>query len=115
MKTYKKYIASLGEETVRDLFEVRRADVSAQNPVFLGESLNANEIGLRTLDGILKENCCFRISDLAVNGKDLEEAGIKPSPEMGRILQTLLDEVMSDKLENNKVKLLERAKNIRDI
>ena len=115
VKTYKKYIASLGEETVRDLFEVRRAAVSAQNPVCLGESLNANEIGLRTLDGILKENCCFRISDLAVNGKDLEEAGIKPSPEMGRILQTLLDEVMSDKLENNKVKLLERAKNIRDI
>lgn len=114
-KTYKKYIGLLGIETVRDLFEVRKADISAQNPKFLAESLEANEKGLAILKEITEENTCFKISDLAINGKDLEKAGFKPSPQMGRILNILLDEVMGDKLENKKEILLERAKNIRDI
>ena len=42
-KTYKKYIALLGFETVKQLFDVRAADASAQNPSFLSESLKANE------------------------------------------------------------------------
>lgn len=113
-KTYKKYIALLGAETVRDLFEVRKADVSAQSPKFLTESLEANEKGLEIFREITEENACLKISDLAVNGRDLEKAGFEPSPQMGRILNTLLDEVMGDKLENNKKTLLERAKNIRD-
>ncbi len=111
-KTYKKYIARLGIDTVKELFLVREADVSAQNPKFLKESLAENEIGKKTLEEIENENACFKISDLAVNGKDLAEAGITPSPAMGEILTALLDEVMEDKLENNKELLIERAKQL---
>ncbi len=108
-KTYKKYIAKLGIETVRDLFEIRKADISAQNPVFFKEGLHANEIGLSVLDEIENENTCFRITDLDIDGKDLAEAGIPPSPLMGKILETLLDEVMDEKTENRKDALFERA------
>ncbi len=111
-KTYKKYIAKLGKETVRDLFDIREADIRAQNPVFLDEGLAANEIGLRIFDEINTENPCFRTNDLAISGKDLADAGIPPSPEMGRLLETLLDEVMGDKLENRKELLLKRAEEI---
>ncbi|MBQ2694046.1 MAG: HD domain-containing protein [Clostridia bacterium] len=111
-KTYKKYIARLGIDTVKELFLVREADVSAQNPKFLKESLAENEIGKKKLEEIENENTCFKISDLAVNGKDLAEAGITPSPAMGEILTALLDEVMEDKLENNKELLIERAKQL---
>lgn len=111
-KTYKKYIAKLGIETVRDLFDVREADIRAQNPVFLDEGLEANEIGLEILEEIGSENACFRISDLDINGKDLAAAGIPASPEMGRLLEALLDEVMGDKLENKKDSLLKRAEEI---
>lgn len=111
-KTYKKYIAKLGIETVRDLFDVREADIRAQNPVFLDEGLEANEIGLEILEEIGSENACFRISDLDINGKDLAAAGIPTSPEMGRLLEALLDEVMGDKLENKKDSLLKRAEEI---
>ena len=111
-KTYKKYIAKLGIETVRDLFDVREADIRAQNPVFLDEGLDANEIGLKNLEEIESENACFRISDLDINGKDLAAAGIPASPEMGRLLEALLDEVMGDKLENKKDSLLKRAEEI---
>ncbi len=111
-KTYKKYIAKLGFETVTDLFEIRKADITAQNPVFLDEGLKANRIGLRILEEISNEKACFRITDLEIDGKELALAGISPSPLMGRILEALLDEVMDEKTENEKDALLKRAMQI---
>ena len=108
-KTYKKYISLLGLETVKEFFEIRKADVLAQNPKFHAESLLENEIGLKILNSIETEASCFKISDLAIGGKELENLGFKPSPEMGRVLNTLLEEVMDEKLENTKDALLNRA------
>ena len=108
-KTYKKYISLLGLDTVKELFEIRKADVLAQNPKFHAESLLENEIGLKILNSIENEASCFKISDLAIGGKELENLGFKPSPEMGRVLNTLLEEVMDEKLENTKDALINRA------
>ncbi len=108
-KTYKKYISLLGLDTVKELFEVRKADVLAQNPKYHGESLHENEIGIKILSEIENEDACFKISDLAIGGRELESLGFSPSPEMGRILNTLLEEVMEEKLENKKDALLTRA------
>ncbi len=108
-KTYKKYIGRLGIDIVCQLFSVRAADIKAQNPKFHAESLRENEIGLKTLEEIKNEAACFSINDLAVSGRDLAAIGIEPSPEMGRILKILLDEVMEEKTENTPQALLERA------
>ena len=112
-KTYKKYIGKLGMDVVKQLFSIRSADVRAQNPKFHSESLRENEIGLNILNEIEDEAACFSISDLTVSGKDLAAIGIKPSPEMGKILETLLDEVMDEKIENTKQALLERASQLK--
>lgn len=111
-KTYKRYIAKLGFETVENLFLIREADILAQNPEFHAESLSENEIGRKILDEIKSEEICFKISDLAIDGKKLENIGIAPSPTMGKIMKTLLDEVMDEKLPNNEEKLTERAKQL---
>ena len=108
-KTYKKYMGKLGTDTVKELFEIRKADVSAQNPKFLAESLAENEAGKKLLTEIENEAACFKISDLAINGSDLINSGVPSSPEIGRILAILLDEVMDEKLMNNKNALLSRA------
>ncbi|MBQ2903021.1 MAG: HD domain-containing protein [Clostridia bacterium] len=108
-KTYKKFIAKLGFETVRELFSIRKADFSAQNPIFFNEELERNEIGLRILEEIEMQNSCFKISDLAIGGNDIIALGIKPSPEIGKILETLLDEVMEEKIKNTTEALKERA------
>lgn len=112
-KTYKKYIGKLGIDTVRQLFKVREADVKAQNPKFHKESLRENKIGLKTLDEIENEAPCFGINDLAIGGRELAATGIDPSPEMGRILQILLDEVMDKKIENTPKALIERAEQLK--
>ncbi len=111
-KTYKKYIAKLGLETVEKLFLIREADVLAQNPKFHKESLEQNGIGKKILEEIKKEETCFKISDLAVDGRKLSDAGIRPSPAMGKILEKLLDEVMDEKLPNDECALIERAKQL---
>ncbi len=108
-KTYKKYIAKLGMDTVKELFLVRKADVSAQNPRFLQESLLENETGFKTLKEIEEETGCFKISDLDIDGNDLAEAGFSPSPQMGKVLNTLLDEVMDEKIQNTREALIARA------
>lgn len=111
-KTYKKYIAKLGLETVENLFYIREADVLAQSPEFHAESLKQNETGRKILEEIKNEENCFKISDLAVDGRKLENIGIAPSPAMGKIMEKLLDEVMDEKLPNNEGELIERAKQL---
>ena len=108
-KTYKKYISLLGIDTVKTLFKIREADILAQNPKFHAESLEENKTGLLILEEIEKEAACFKISDLAINGGTLKKLGFTPSPEMGGILEALLDEVMEEKIENKTEALIERA------
>lgn len=49
--------------------------------------------------------------DLKANGGDLiKEAGIKPGPKMGEILDYLEEEVLFGRVENEKTSLLELAK-----
>jgi tRNA nucleotidyltransferase (CCA-adding enzyme) len=55
----------------------------------------------------------FGINDLAIDGNDIMEAlGIKPGPEIGKILQQLFEEVDEDLDKNYKEYLLERIKEI---
>lgn len=108
-KTYRKYIALLGIDTVKALFEARRADAAAHAPNVYNEALEENATGLKILEEIEKEDSCFKIKDLKINGKDLEKSGIQPSPFMGEVLEKLLDEVMDDRIKNEKEALLRRA------
>ncbi|MBR2732048.1 MAG: HD domain-containing protein, partial [Clostridia bacterium] len=111
-KTWRKKIHTLGEETVRDLFRLREADLRAQNPAFLAEGLAQNAAGLAVVEALLAETPAFGLRDLAVNGADLAALGIPPSPRMGKILDRLLDEVQADTLKNETAALLARAEEL---
>ena len=111
-RTYRKYISRFGVDFVKNLFDIRKADVSAQNPVFLESSLEQSEIGLEIFNEAITETNCFCIKDLNINGDDLIKEGIAPSSQMGKILNQLFDEVISDKLQNNKAALIKRAKEL---
>ncbi len=50
------------------------------------------------------------LGDLAVSGSDLQEAGIKAGPALGRILQSLLDRVLDDPTLNTNAQLLVMAR-----
>ena len=56
----------------------------------------------------------IEIADLAIDGDDLRRAGFRPGPELGKILNALLQWVIEDPARNVPELLLERARWLRD-
>ena len=50
------------------------------------------------------------LKELHVTGKDLIQLGMKAGPELGKMLQRLMDTVLEDPGKNEKEMLLEQAK-----
>ena len=52
------------------------------------------------------ENACCRVSQLAVNGRDLMAAGVRPGPGLRQVLNALLEAVITGQTPNEKDALL---------
>lgn len=57
-------------------------------------------------EALTAQGACCRISQLAVNGRDLMAAGAAPGPGLRRVLEALLEEVITGRLPNEKTELL---------
>ena len=55
------------------------------------------------------ENACCRVSQLAVNGRDLMAAGVRPGPGLQQVLNALLEAVITGQTPNEKDALLAAA------
>ena len=55
------------------------------------------------------ENACCRVSQLAVNGRDLMAAGVRPGPGLRQVLNALLEAVINGQTPNEKDALLAAA------
>lgn len=64
---------------------------------------------LTELEDILQSGQCYSIRQLAIGGRDLIEAGVKPGPQIGQIMNRLLQLVMEGRIENEKKLLLQEA------
>ena len=109
-KSVRRALMNLGEEDLRRLIAVKRADNLAQAPEFQGTQLELDKFeGI--MEGLLAENACFSRKDLAVNGKDLTDMGLR-GPVVGSILQSLLEQVVDGDLPNDRDILLQEATNM---
>ena len=61
------------------------------------------------LDQVLAEGSCFSLKQLAVKGGDLSGLGLR-GPAIGGALQTLLEQVIDNKLPNERAVLLDYVK-----
>lgn len=114
-KSVRRALFSIGDNIFLDLLEVKRADIKAQNPNFKASRLldidNIEEI----YRVIKASNECFSMKQLNINGTILiSELGLKPGPQIGKILNTLLEKVIDDTNLNNRQILLRLAKEIID-
>lgn len=98
-----------GAEAVGQLIEVQRADQLGKGTVERREVEEQAERLRETLATVLREQNCFRLDQLAVNGRDLAAAGMKPGKEMGAALQGLLEAVMAGRVPNRRDALLQFA------
>ncbi|MDE5984045.1 MAG: HD domain-containing protein [Eubacterium sp.] len=100
-KKIKKWLTKAGEDRLRDLIEVKRADKLAQNPQMTAEELKNLDVTQSTLDEIIEEGEPFAVKDLAVNGNDIMSVGFK-GKQVGTVLNILLDKVIDNELPNDK-------------
>ncbi len=101
----KKRLSRLGEETVRQLLQLQMADFGSKGS---REPQKFDEIRA-LLEEILAENACLKIKDLAVDGRELMTLGLEGAA-IGNALQTLLEEVLEERLPNEKEALLRAIK-----
>ncbi len=105
-KNVRRAMNRIGEDLFPSYMEVRRADVLAQ-------SLYQREEKIKNLDEIealyqeiTEAKQCVSLKHLAVSGKDLIAAGMKPGKEIGACLNDLLEQVIEEPALNEKEKLL---------
>jgi tRNA nucleotidyltransferase (CCA-adding enzyme) len=105
LRSVKRHMNRIGQDTFLRFLEVRHADVMAH-------SLKAQPYNLEKLEKvgeickqIEEENACFKLKDLAIQGRDLLKLGYKEGPEIGRTLKQLLDAVIDGNVTNTKSEL----------
>lgn len=100
----KRQLNMLGWETVWQCLTLQEADMSSKgvpNREELLQYAQTRQILLR----LEEEKACVTIKELAVGGRDLMDLGIR-GKEVGQTLQTLLEQVLTEKTENTKEALL---------
>ncbi|MDE6469984.1 MAG: HD domain-containing protein, partial [Eubacterium sp.] len=112
-KKIKKWLTKAGEDRLRDLIEVKRADKLAQNPQMTAEELKNLDVTQSTLDEIIEEGEPFAVKDLAVNGNDIMSFGLK-GKQVGTVLNILLDKVIENDLPNDKESLIRYVRDLKE-
>ena len=102
--TAKRFLSRYDLATITDL----TALCSAQHP----EQAEAFAALQQEAARLVETNACCRINQLAVNGRDLMDAGIRPGPGLRRVLSALLEQVLTGQLPNEKAALLAAAAQI---
>lgn len=104
-KSIRRALRLLGEEDLRRLILVKRADNLGQAPEYWDRQKELDKAEA-ILDKLLAEDACFSLKQLAVNGRDLLALGLS-GPAVGEALEALLEQVLDGELPNEREALLE--------
>lgn len=106
----KKWLGYYGDENFKRLLYIKKGDILAQNPEYLYNLNNLSYI-YNIYKKVKKEKLCIKMSDLAVNGKDIMALGIPKGKKIGDILELILQKVVENSLPNQKNDILDFIKN----
>ncbi len=103
-KAVRRFIREVGKEYVQDMLDVRTADRIGSGATPTSWRL---ELFKKRMEEVQKEP--FKVTDLKINGKDvMETLKINPGPKVGEILNSLFNEVIENKVKNERDALLKR-------
>lgn len=109
-RTVRKAVSRIGRDLIPLLTLVQCADVLAQNP----ETIEPKLARILAVEQIYQEismtEVPLSIRELAISGSDLIALGMKQGPQIGAVLQHLLDVVLEDPDQNTREILSELAK-----
>ena len=103
----RRAINRIGEDIIFKLFIIKKADIWAQSQYLREEKLERVDAWDRECRGVIARRQCVSLKDLAVSGRDLIAAGMRPGPELGAVLERMLDHVLETPEDNTREKLFE--------
>jgi tRNA nucleotidyltransferase (CCA-adding enzyme) len=90
----RRFIARAGPENIDDLLALREADNLSRGDASV---VDENRMIRERIDRVRRSDAAFKITDLAIDGKDVMEIlGIRPGPEIGAVLKRLFDSVLEN-------------------
>jgi len=105
----RRFITRIGSHALEELFELREADNLGSG---LRPDTELTELRRRVREQ-LEAHVALSLDDLAINGDDLMlELGMTPGPLVGRVLESLLDEVLANSRLNDRPTLLMLAQSM---
>jgi len=108
----RRWVRRVSPELVDDLYALSEADVQAKGRDAAVDLQHISELKAHVAK-VIAEGAAFSVKDLALDGGTLiRELGIKPGPDIGRILRALLEEVVDEPSRNERATLLARAREL---
>ena len=113
-KKARKLLRLIDRDLAFKQIELLRADIMSRGTCPIGVDLQIQEL-VKVLQTEIDEQNAVKITDLAISGNDLMDTfNLKPSRQIGSILQKCLDKVIDDPECNTKEFLLEFAKGLKE-
>jgi tRNA nucleotidyltransferase (CCA-adding enzyme) len=110
-KVVRRWLGRFGPELLLDLLEVKRADCLAHVDTPKSRARYQAVLDFTALTQVvLEEERCFSVKDLEISGKDILALGVQPGPQVGRLLEALLTEVLEDRCGNDRAALTARCR-----
>lgn len=105
-KTVRRWLNKVGEEQFVRLLNIRMADIRAHAKGTQASRIErCASLGV-LLEEAIKNNQCFKLKDLTINGKDIMAFGVPEGKIIGEVLNHVLDMVINGEVENNRQLLL---------
>ena len=111
-KIIKRKLNRFGEEMLRDLIMLQRADTLGLADEFHSRIRHFESLEC-LIDDVVKQNQCFSVRSLELDGNDVMALGYK-GKEIGAVLSFLVDAVIDEKVINDKSSLLNYLKKTLD-
>ncbi len=102
----RRLMSSVGPDLYPLLLELMEADLYAKSERLIREQAPCLRHLKERSRVILDRGDCIDLKRLEVNGRDLTEAGVKKGPEVGRMLNRLLEAVLEEPERNNREDLI---------
>ncbi|MFZ7134167.1 MAG: CCA tRNA nucleotidyltransferase [Eubacteriales bacterium] len=103
--TIKEQMNQLTPDTLKDLLRLKKGEILFRDKGNQEIVHNVDRINQK-IDSILSQGDCFSLDHLAVTGDHLLDLGLPQDKSMGKILDTLLQKVISGELSNDRMSLL---------
>ena len=108
----KRRLNQIGEEALRDLIALQRADTLGLDPQYHDRLPHFDTLET-ILNDVLKNDACFSVNKLALNGNDLHQLGLQ-GREIGQMQRRLVNAVIDEEVENERTALEAFVKGLRN-